>query len=224
MEELENVVPPVGGELSLPLFEQSAVAVPNTEPLIKVNDDYSVPGISMPSAFGSVAVDYDPTNPFDVAKQALAKPITESDIAFESSKEKYFQPGYQKTNFDRYYNDTDNFYKLGFNPLANNEVLYNQNRSWYEDLFRSAAGIPALGLSVIKSGYRTLGDMATGDFSMTDETGAREFSQIMAERGSTRGGATQFFSNLALQSGFVAGIAADYLATEALLAGSVALS
>ena len=224
MEELENVVPPVGGELSLPLFEQSAVAVPNTEPLIKVNDDYSVPGISMPSAFGSVVVDYDPTNPFDVAKQALAKPITESDIAFESSKEKYFQPGYQKTNFDRYYNDTDNFYKLGFNPLANNEVLYNQNRSWYEDLFRSAAGIPALGLSVIKSGYRTLGDMATGDFSMTDETGAREFSQIMAERGSTRGGATQFFSNLALQSGFVAGIAADYLATEALLAGSVALS
>ena len=34
MEELENVVPPVGGELSLPLFEQSAVAVPNTEPVI----------------------------------------------------------------------------------------------------------------------------------------------------------------------------------------------
>ena len=229
MEEFDNAIPPVGVEPGLPSnFEGSdafqASIAPSNEPLISVNDNYGVPGIPAPVGFGSVAVDYDPTNPFDVAKQALSKPISESDVAFETSKEKYFQPGYQQTNFDRYYNDSDNFYKLGFNPVGNNESSYNQNRSWYQDLFRAAGGIPALGLSVVQSGYRSLGEMATGDFSMTDETGAREFSQIMAERGSTRGGAAGFVSNLALQSGFVAGIAADYLATEALLAGAVALS
>lgn len=229
MEEFDNAIPPLGVEPGLPSnFEGSdafqASIAPTNEPLISVTDTYAVPGVPVPSAFGSVAVDYDPSNPFDVAKQAMAKPITESDVAFETSKEKYFQPGYQQTNFDRYYNDSDNFYKLGFNPVGNNEALYNQNRSWYQDLFRAAGGIPALGLSVVQSGYRSLADMATGDFSMTDETGAREFSQIMAERGSTRGGAAGFVSNLALQSGFVAGIAADYLATEAILTGAVALS
>lgn len=229
MEEFDNAIPPLGVEPGLPSnFEGSdafqASIAPTNEPLISVTDTYAVPGVPVPSAFGSVAVDYDPSNPFDVAKYALTKPITESDVAFETSKEKYFQPGYRQTNFDRYYNDSDNFYKLGFNPLANNEALYNQNRSWYQDLFRAAGGIPSLGLSVVQSGYRSLADMATGDFSMTDETGAREFSQIMAERGSTRGGISGFASNLVLQSGFVAGIAADYLATEALLAGTVALS
>jgi len=229
MEELENSAPSLGVEPGLSsIFEGSdafqASIAPSNIPLISVNDNYSVPGIPSPEGFGSVSVDYDPTNPFDISKQVMAKPITESDVAFQSSKEKYFQPGYQKANFDRYYNDSDNFYKLGFNPVANNEELYNDNRTWYQDLFRSAGGIPSLGLSVIKSGYSSLGEMMTGDFSMSDETGAREFSQIMAERGSTRGGVSGFTSNLVLQSGFVAGIAADYLATEALLAGSVALS
>jgi hypothetical protein len=229
MEEFDNAIPPLGVEPGLPSnFEGSDAFQPSisptNEPLVSVTDTYSVPGVPVPSAFGSVAVNYDPTNPFDVAKQALSKPVSESDVAFETSKEKYFQPGYQQTNFDRYYNDSDNFYKLGFNPVGNNETVYNQNRSWYQDLFRAAGGIPSLGLSVVQSGYRSIADMATGDFSMTDETGAREFSQIMAERGSTRGGAAGFVSNLALQSGFVAGIAADYLATEALLAGTVALS
>ena len=229
MEELENSAPSLGVEPGLSsIFEGSdafqASIAPSNTPLISVNDDYGVPGIPAPETFGSVSVDYDPTNPFDISKQVMAKPITESDVAFQSSKEKYFQPGYQKANFDRYYNDSDNFYKLGFNPVANNEELYNDNRTWYQDLFRSAGGIPSLGLSVIKSGYSSLGEMMTGDFSMTDETGAREFSQIMAERGSTRGGVSGFTSNLVLQSGFVAGIAADYLATEALLAGAVALS
>jgi len=133
MEEFDNAIPPLGVEPGLPSnFEGSdafqASIAPTNEPLISVTDTYAVPGVPVPSAFGSVAVDYDPSNPFDVAKQALTKPITESDVAFETSKEKYFQPGYQQTNFDRYYNDSDNFYKLGFNPLANNEALYNQNR------------------------------------------------------------------------------------------------
>lgn len=223
MEELENTIPTPGIEPGVPSnFEGSSISgslQPGFNQLVPYDPTLSVPGIP-----GSVEIQYDPNNPFDVAKQAKAAPITEGDIAFQRSKGKFFQPGFEKSNFERYYDDEDNFYKLGFDPNINNEQIYNQNRSWYEDVFRSAAAVPALGISVVKSSYRSLGDMLSGDFSMTDETGAREFSQIMAESGSTRGGVSGFASNLILQSGFIAGIAADYLATEALLAGAVALS
>jgi len=223
MEELENTIPTPGIEPGVPSnFEGSSISgslQPGFNQLVPYDPTLSVPGIP-----GSVEIQYDPNNPFDVAKQAKAAPITEGDIAFQRSKGKFFQPGFEKSNFERYYDDEDNFYKLGFDPNINNEQIYNQNRSWYEDVFRSAAAVPALGISVVKSSYRSLGDMLSGDFSMTDETGAREFSQIMAESGSTRGGVSGFASNLILQSGFIAGIAADYLATEALLTGAVALS
>lgn len=223
MEELENTIPTPGIEPGVPSnFEGSSISgslQPGFNQIVPYDPTLTTPGIP-----GGVEIQYDPNNPFDVAKQVKASPITEGDIAFQRSKGKFFQPGFEKSNFERYYDDEDNFYKLGFDPNINNEQIYNQNRSWYEDVFRSAAAVPALGISVVKSSYRSLGDMLSGDFSMTDETGAREFSQIMAESGSTRGGVSGFASNLILQSGFIAGIAADYLATEALLAGAVALS
>jgi hypothetical protein len=228
MADFENILPPVGVEQGVPssfagsdmVFTEGVNPLPLNVPLVPYIEDVSIPAVPQ----GGFSVNYDQNNPFDITKQVLNSPITESDIVFEKSKVKPFQSGYQKTNFNRYYNDTDNFYKLGFDPLSNNDEIYNQNRSWYEDLGRGLLGVPALGLSVVKSSYRGMGEMLTGDFSMTDEIAADEFAQIMAERGSTKGGLTQFSSNLLLQSGFVAGIFADYLATEAVIAGSVALT
>ena len=228
MADFENILPPEGVEQGVPssfagsdmVFTKGVNPLPLNVPLVPYIEDVSIPAVPQ----GGFSIEYDRNNPFDITKQVLNSPITESDIAFEKSKVKPFQSGYQKTNFNRYYNDSDNFYKLGFDPLSNNDEIYNQNRSWYEDLGRGLLGVPALGLSVVKSSYRGMGEMLTGDFSMTDEIAADEFAQIMAERGSTKGGLTQFSSNLLLQSGFVAGIFADYLATEAVIAGSVALT
>lgn len=228
MADFENILPPPGIAPGIPnsfegsdmVFVDGVNALPPNTPLVPYNEDVSIP--SVPT--GGFSVNYDQNNPFDITKDVLSSPITESDIVFEKSKIKTFQSGYQKTNFNRYYNDSDNFYKLGFDPVANNDEIYNQNRSWYEDLGRGLLGVPALGLSVVKSSYRGMAEMATGDFSMTDEIASNEFAQIMAEYGSTKGGATQFASNLLLQSGFVAGIVGDYLLTEAVIAGSVALT
>ena len=228
MADFENILPPPGIAPGIPnsfegsdmVFVDGVNALPPNTPLVPYNEDVSIP--SVPT--GGFSVNYDQNNPFDITKDVLSSPITESDIVFEKSKIKTFQSGYQKTNFNRYYSDSDNFYKLGFDPLANNDEIYNQNRSWYEDLGRGLLGVPALGLSVVKSSYRGMGEMLTGDFSMTDEVASNEFAQIMAEYGSTKGGATQFASNLLLQSGFVAGIVGDYLLTEAVIAGSVALT
>ena len=189
---------------------------------VPVNTDTSIPVV--PTSGGFVNAGYDTDNPFDVFKKVQAEQPTESDIAFEAAKPYSFASGYKQTNFNRYYNDEDNFFKIGFNPIANNEEIYNANRSWYQDLWRSTSHIPHLGLSFVKSGYRSVGDMFSGDFSMTDEKGAAEFEEIMANYGSTKEGVTGFTSNLLLQSGIVAGIAADYIVTEAALAGASALS
>jgi len=228
MADFENILPPPGIEPGIPnslqgpdmVFVDGMNSLPSGAQLVPYNEDVSIPAVPT----GGFEVNYSKNNPFDITKDVLSSPITESDLVFEKSKIKTFQSGYQKTNFNRYYNDNDNFYKLGFDPLSNNDEIYNQNRSWYEDLGRGLLGVPALGLSVVKSSYRGMGEMLTGDFSMTDEKAADEFAQIMAEYGSTKGGATQFASNLLLQSGFVAGIVGDYLLTEAVIAGSVALT
>lgn len=228
MADFENILPPPGIETGIPnslqgpdmVFVDGMNSLPPGAPLVPYNEDVSIPAVPT----GGFEVNYNKNNPFDITKDVLRSPITESDLVFEKSKIKTFQSGYQKTNFNRYYSDNDNFYKLGFDPLANNDEIYNQNRSWYEDLGRGLLGVPALGLSVVKSSYRGMGEMLTGDFSMTDEVAADEFAKIMAEYGSTKGGATQFASNLLLQSGFVAGIVGDYLLTEAVIAGSVALT
>jgi hypothetical protein len=228
MADFENILPPPGIEPGIPnslqgpdtVFVDGMNSLPPGAPLVPYNEDVSIPAVPT----GGFEVNYNKNNPFDITKDVLRSPITESDLVFEKSKIKTFQSGYQKTNFNRYYSDNDNFYKLGFDPLANNDEIYNQNRSWYEDLGRGLLGVPALGLSVVKSSYRGMGEMLTGDFSMTDEVAADEFAKIMAEYGSTKGGATQFASNLLLQSGFVAGIVGDYLLTEAVIAGSVALT
>jgi hypothetical protein len=228
MADFENILPPPGIAPGIPnsfegsdmVFVEGINPLPPNTPLVPYNEDVSIPAVPT----GGFSVNYDQNNPFDITKDVLSSPITESDIVFEKSKIKTFQSGYQKTNFNRYYNDSDNFYKLGFDPIANNDEIYNQNRYWFEDLGRGLLGVPALGLSVVKSSYRGMGEILTGDFSMTDEKAAGEFAQIMAEYGSTKGGATQFASNLLLQSGFVAGIVGDYLLTEAVIAGSVALT
>ena len=228
MQDFENGnlnIPPSFGE-GENMFSQFDYQAPGPiDNLVPVNLDTSVPSIpAIPTSSGIYDAGYDANNPFDFFTKTQKTGATEEEMAFQASKPYSFASGYKQTNFERYYNDSDNFYKLGFNPIANNEENYNANRTWYQDAWRGFSHIPHLGASFIKSGYRSLGDMFSGDFSFTDETGADEFAEIMAKYGSTKGGVAGFTSNLVLQSGIVAGIAADYIATEAALAGITALS
>ena len=225
MQDFENGnlnIPPSFGE-GVGMNPEFDFQAPNPiDSLVPVNFDTSIPAI--PTVSGIVDVGYDNNNPFEFFKKTQENGATPEEMAFQAAKPYSFASGYKQTNFDRYYNDSDNFYKLGFNPIANNEEVYNANRSWYQDLWRGASHIPHLGASFVKSGYRSLGDMFSGDFSFTDEQGANEFEEIMAKYGSTKGGVTGFTSNLVLQSGIIAGITADYIATEAALVGITALS
>lgn len=180
--------------------------VPSSEPLINTIDDFSIPSVPAAadltdfiSGGGTGA-----KSPFDITMDIINKPASESDIAIYKSRPYTFASGYKQSNFERYYNDKDNFYKLGFSPYANNEEIYNSNRSWYEDLGRAASAVPGLGLSFLKSIYgQDIGD---------------EYAEANALYGSTRGGVGGFTSNLTLMLAPTLAIATDWYVTNAVLA------
>lgn len=216
---MEELGPSLEADLSLPpVLPTSTVStglnpLPTNIPLVQTIDDFSTPSIPALADLSQFIIgnaEANPNDPYKAFMDIASKPTSESDIAIYKSRPYTFASGYKRTNFDRYYNDTDNFYKLGFNPYANNEEIYNSNRSWYEDLGRAASGIPNMGLSFIKSIYGA----DTGD----------EYAKYNALYGSTRGGVAGFTSNLVLNTAPFLAIGADWLVTEAALAGVTALT
>lgn len=206
--------PDLQEDLSLPpVFPTLSVStglnpLPTDIPLVQTIDDFSTPSIPAPADLSQFIVgnaEANPRDPYKAFMDIASTPTNESDISIYKSRPYTFASGYKRANFDRFYNDSENFYKLGFNPYANNEELYNSNRSWYEDLGRAASGIPNMGLSFIKSIYGA----DTGD----------EYAKYNAIYGSTKGGVAGFTSNLILNTAPFLAIGADWLVTEAALAG-----
>jgi len=211
---MAEIGPDLETDLSLPpVFPTLSVStglnpLPTDIPLVQTIDNFSTPSIPAPadlSQFIMGNAEANPRDPYKAFMDIASTPTSESDIAINKSRPYTFASGYKRANFDRYYNDTENFYKLGFNPYANNEELYNSNRSWYEDLGRAASGIPNMGYSFIKSIYGS----DTGD----------EYAKYNAIYGSTQGGVSGFTSNLVLNTAPFLAIGADWLVTEAVLAG-----
>jgi hypothetical protein len=213
MVELGQDLNPVLQPDPISPFNLSALSVstgtnplPSSEPLVNTIDDFSIPNAPQAvdlsdfiSGGGTGA-----TDPYSAVINIANTPNSESDIAIYNAKPYTFASGYKQTNFNRYYNDKDNFYKLGFSPFANNEETYNSNRSWYEDLGRAASGIPGLGLSFLKSIYGAdIGD---------------EYAEANALYGSTKGGVAGFTSNLTLNLAPVLAIGVDWYITNAGLA------
>jgi hypothetical protein len=213
MVELGEDLNPVLQPDSISPFNLSALSVstgtnplPSSEPLVNTIDDFSIPNVPQSvdlsdfiSGGGTGA-----TDPYSAVINIANTPNSESDIAIYTAKPYTFASGYKQTNFNRYYNDKDNFYKLGFSPIANNEEIYNSNRSWYEDLGRAASGVPGLGLSFLKSIYgANIGD---------------EYAEANALYGSTKGGVAGFTSNLVLNTAPFLAIGVDWYLTNTALA------
>jgi hypothetical protein len=216
---MEEIGPDLETDLSLPpLFPTLSVStglnpLPTDIPLVQTIDNFSTPSIPAPadlSQFIMGNAEANPRDPYKAFMDIASTPTSESDIAINKSRPYTFASGYKRSNFDRYYNDTENFYKLGFNPYANNDEIYNSNRSWYEDLGRAASGIPNMGYSFIKGIYGS----DTGD----------EYAKYNAIYGSTKGGVAGFTSNLVLNTAPFLAIGADWLVTEAALAGITAFT
>jgi len=140
----------------------------------------------------------------------------------------YRHSSYQ-TNFERYYHH-GKFSKIGFNPFLDNEQIYNENSTWFDDVGRASKMFKNLFWTGAVSSYRSLGDLFDEDsyLSGVDLESAREFADATRIGNSTRGGAAQFLTNLGLQFGYTAGIigsiALEEFALTAMTGGGSVLS
>lgn len=136
---------------------------------------------------------------------------------YQNLKPYTFGTGAKHTSFDRYYHHPK-FEEIGFTPFRDNEALYNENATVMDDLVRGMSQWDDIFASTIKSSYRSLGDIFTGDFFEPDQESAYELENAMNIGYSSRGGIAGGFNNLALQSAIPVAMGVDFLASEFLLA------
>ena len=126
-------------------------------------------------------------------------------------------------NFNRYYSH-EAFSELGFIPFRDNESLYNANSTAYQDWQRGNDHFFNLVWSGMKSGFRSWGDLLSGDALTPDYITAEEQAEAMAVGYSSRGGIGAFANNFVLNSAHTIGILAEMALEEAALLGITALS
>ncbi len=126
-------------------------------------------------------------------------------------------------NFNRYYTHPE-FKNLGFVPYRDNETLYNQNSTSYQDWQRGNDHFFNLVWSGIKSGFRSWGDLLSFDPMTPDYATAEEQAEAMSVGYSSRGGVGAFANNLVLNSAHTVGILAEMAMEEGVLLGITALS
>lgn len=120
----------------------------------------------------------------------------------------YYGGGIHGANFERYYNH-GKFKTLGFNPMRNNESLYNQNSSWWDDFTRMNTSLLGLAWTGFKSPW---------DFG--SENTAREFEKHLAIGMTTQSGVGGMFTNFLLNTGFTLGITAEIVAENFAVAAA----
>ena len=128
------------------------------------------------------------------------------------------QFGFSSSNFDRYFNHT-NFKELGFHPYRDNEALYNENSTWWDDNKRMWGQFGKVFSTGFMSTYDAIGDMFSSDgYLQADIEGADAFADAMRIGNTTKGGIGGFTTNLMLNSGYTVGILSSIAVEELALA------
>mgnify|MGYP003625676096 FL=1 len=134
-----------------------------------------------------------------------------------------FYYGAQRFEMDRYYRHP-RFNDLGFHPFANNEELYQTNSSKWDNFTRTRGQWAAMWGPAFTSGWRSIGDMFTGDVFSSDLIGAQAMDDAMRIGRSGSGGTRGFFNDLFLNSSYTVGIISSIALEELALWGATALS
>jgi len=126
-------------------------------------------------------------------------------------------------HFKRYYAyGPETFDKIGFNPMKNNEALFNENTSVWQDFGRQLThSFVPLFTRGFTAGPESLFKMITGDFTSSDLSAAREYEEAAAIGTSTKTGLVPFLSNTFMNFGYTAGIISE-IATEEIVGGLLA--
>jgi hypothetical protein len=107
------------------------------------------------------------------------------------------------------YTSHDAYDKLGFTPFRDNETLFNENSSAWDDLKRAGGQWTTL------AGLGFKDAMGFGD--LTDPITAAKYEKAMAVGSSTRGGVAGFANNLFLNSGYTMGILGELAMEESAM-------
>jgi hypothetical protein len=115
-------------------------------------------------------------------------------------------------------------HKLGFHPLLDNEAIYNEHTTGWQQskrmLVHSFWPLMKLGFG---SGWESTTKMFKGDFSANTED-AKAFEEAAAIGYDSRGGAMSFVNNTMLNFGYTAGIITEALVEEVAALGIEAVS
>lgn len=136
----------------------------------------------------------------NAANQLLGQPQLWANPNELYGKPYNYGAGIYGANFERYYNHPK-FKQLNYNPLRDNEAVYNANSSWWDDFSRMTSSfVPLFG-----AGFKSMYDFGSKDTS-------RIYENAMATGMTSKGGIGGFFTNLTLNAGFTMGIATEMLA------------
>ena len=126
--------------------------------------------------------------------------------------------GIKSSNFDRYYNHPK-FNEVGFHPYADNETKYNEVSTWWDENKRARGAFWNVFSTGFLSTYKSLGDLAAGNYLTGDTESAENFADAMRIGNSSQEGTGAFFNNLLVNSGYTMGIMANIAVEELALAG-----
>lgn len=146
-------------------------------------------------------------NSRDYAK-AIANRIQSDDLVkdeFKYGRQYSYGAGYKNQNFERYYKH-DKFKQLGFSPYRDNDAIYNEKGSWWDDFNRMRGEWDNLAWSGFKSIWGS------------EETANEEMERGMAVGSSTRGGFGGSVINFGLNSAYTVGIIGELALEDVALA------
>jgi hypothetical protein len=119
----------------------------------------------------------------------------------------------------------EKFDEVGFTPMRDNEALFNERTTKFNDFTRMMqhSFLPLLGQGFV-SGPKSLWKMAQGDFTSGDLEDAKMYEEAAAIGQSTKGGVFGFVNNAAMNFGYTAGIMSEILAEELVSLGLTAVT
>ena len=149
----------------------------------------------------------------------VGDPNTWSKSGGEYAKPYSYDSGVQNLNFDRYYNHPK-FAQLGWSPYRDNELVYNENSSWWDDFNRMRGQFTGLA----GQGFKSMYGWTTGDSQKFDRELANQFTKKMGIMNSSKEGFGASLTNFAGNAAYTVGIMSSFLLEEAALWGATALS
>lgn len=143
----------------------------------------------------------------------------------EWAKVSSYNPGPTGTYYDRYA-PLQEYGKIEFHPLRDNETMLNRNTSFLGDMYRTTtqALVPMI-WNGFKSVYSSTARIFNeGDFLGEDPRLAREYARITAKNYSSKNNLGSFVNNLTMNFGYTVGIMGSALLENWIGAGASALT